>query len=361
MASWDNTRWTYEQIINGTGSYRRDDEYRYSEGVHIMQINLNVLGYNCGTPDGKFGSGTENAVKSFQTAKSLTADGYAGPSTLRAIEACSSIESWDNSRFAYGEVRSGRGYYSQDTSLRYSAGVATVQSLFNKLGYNCGSADGKFGTGTKNAVQNYQAANNLTVDGRIKKSVMDKIFEYSVDFTGTNQQVVYSTLKSAGLNDAAIAGFMGNMQAENEFSTALTGTGGAGGICQWADTRLDNLRAYANSLGKPATDIQVQADFVVLEITPGTPYYKDSGAGNLLNMLRSLSNSGSNVKIAADYVNALYERCHCESTWAGVVTYCQTTDRSIDRFSSTPNVYNSQYYLDAPKRRGYSMAFYLEM
>ncbi|MBE5960314.1 MAG: peptidoglycan-binding protein [Lachnospiraceae bacterium] len=47
---------------------------------------MNKLNYNCGTPDGTFGSGTETALKNFQKAHSLTDDGLAGSSTLAAIK-----------------------------------------------------------------------------------------------------------------------------------------------------------------------------------------------------------------------------------------------------------------------------------
>lgn len=33
--------------------------------VQVMQRMLNALGYNCGTPDGSFGTNTENALKSW--------------------------------------------------------------------------------------------------------------------------------------------------------------------------------------------------------------------------------------------------------------------------------------------------------
>lgn len=53
--------------------------------VTDLQTKLNYLGYNCGTPDGIFGTGTYNAVVAFQKGKGLAADGVVGAATLTAI------------------------------------------------------------------------------------------------------------------------------------------------------------------------------------------------------------------------------------------------------------------------------------
>lgn len=53
--------------------------------VKKLQKKLQELGYYNGTTDGKYGSGTEKAVKAFQKAKGLKADGVAGPTTLQAV------------------------------------------------------------------------------------------------------------------------------------------------------------------------------------------------------------------------------------------------------------------------------------
>lgn len=55
--------------------------------VKTLQENLNKLGHNSGTVDGVFGAGTENAVKRFQRATSITVDGIAGPQTVDKISA----------------------------------------------------------------------------------------------------------------------------------------------------------------------------------------------------------------------------------------------------------------------------------
>ncbi|MDE7323565.1 MAG: peptidoglycan-binding protein [Lachnospiraceae bacterium] len=90
MADYDNSRYTYAQVLAGTGYYMQDDKLRYSAGVKTMQEKLNKVGYNCGTPDGKFGNGTNTAVRNFQKAKALTVDGKAGKNTLAALDKATS-------------------------------------------------------------------------------------------------------------------------------------------------------------------------------------------------------------------------------------------------------------------------------
>ena len=54
-------------------------------GVVLIQKKLRELGYDPGTPDGKFGSKTANALKEFQKASGLQADGIYGKLTNKAL------------------------------------------------------------------------------------------------------------------------------------------------------------------------------------------------------------------------------------------------------------------------------------
>lgn len=289
---------------------------------------------------------------------------------------------WDNSRWTYQQVlNGGKGiYYMKDDRSRYASGVKTMQTKLNAAGYNTGKPDGKFGAGTDTGVRNFQRANGLTVDGKVGKSTLQKLDHsgstpapspspspspsptpghYHVNFNGStkrfdaNQQVVYELLKADGMSKTSIAAFMGNIQAESKFSTALHGDQTSVGICQWLNERSKHLLSYAASQGKNATDINVQAHFILEECKGHT--YRDALAAKCYTALPSITS----VEKASDYVTALFERPYLQKTWAAVENACKTTSwLSLGRFSSKPNAYNHWFYLDTPARRGYAEAYY---
>jgi peptidoglycan hydrolase-like protein with peptidoglycan-binding domain len=53
--------------------------------VNILQVRLEELGYNPGTPDGIFGRKTEKAVKNLQRVSGLVQDGVVGGETWKAL------------------------------------------------------------------------------------------------------------------------------------------------------------------------------------------------------------------------------------------------------------------------------------
>ncbi len=62
--------------------------YAYSVSrttIRKVQRTLNRCGYNCGTADGVMGTMTKRALKSYQRANGLTADGVIGQKTLEAL------------------------------------------------------------------------------------------------------------------------------------------------------------------------------------------------------------------------------------------------------------------------------------
>lgn len=83
---------TSETITKLNSVYNRSQKGVLSRGlrnnasVKKLQENLYKLNFNCGTPDGTFGAGTETALKNFQKANKLAVDGLAGSATLNAIQ-----------------------------------------------------------------------------------------------------------------------------------------------------------------------------------------------------------------------------------------------------------------------------------
>lgn len=55
--------------------------------------------------------------------------------------------------------------------------VRALQILLNGYGYNCGSADGDFGTKTETALKAFQKANGLTVDGIAGAKTWQKLID----------------------------------------------------------------------------------------------------------------------------------------------------------------------------------------
>ena len=69
-----------------SGGYPALENGSISNYVCILQDDLTTLGYDTGGLDGVFGSGTEEAVKSYQKKEGLTSDGVVGCNTWRSLQ-----------------------------------------------------------------------------------------------------------------------------------------------------------------------------------------------------------------------------------------------------------------------------------
>lgn len=72
------------------------------------------------------------------------------------------IKIWTYVQTTSGNIGVPEGTYVPGASAYY---VRLLQATLNKLGYNCGTADGIYGTNTRNAILNFQQSNRLTADG----------------------------------------------------------------------------------------------------------------------------------------------------------------------------------------------------
>ena len=86
------------------------------EQVRQIQQKLKNWGYYAGDVDGIFGTQTKNAVLHFQRKNGLTADGIAGPATLRAMGI-----------FEEGATQTGGGAFSQ-SDINLLANIISAES-----------------------------------------------------------------------------------------------------------------------------------------------------------------------------------------------------------------------------------------
>ncbi len=56
--------------------------------------------------------------------------------------------------------------------------VKQIQKALKNAGYNPGSVDGKFGRQTREAIKDYQKANNLKADGKVGKRTWKSLRKY---------------------------------------------------------------------------------------------------------------------------------------------------------------------------------------
>lgn len=155
-----------------------------SKGTDVLKLqqSLTLLGFDPGTADGKFGRTTEKAVKLYQQSRGLKADGKAGTLTLTKLYAEA-----DGSGVAAGSAVTTATSTNPNTLKFGDTGdrVKALQTALRQLGYLNGSVDGKFGTGTRAAVIQFQSANGLTVDGLAGSSTQALLLSLTNGAAGT--------------------------------------------------------------------------------------------------------------------------------------------------------------------------------
>ncbi|EIM05816.1 hypothetical protein A1A1_14299 [Planococcus antarcticus DSM 14505] len=116
-------------------------------GVELLQEDLEYFYLSSGTIDGIFGTGTRQSVRDFQSDNGLFVDGEAGPGTMKKMD----------------ELLTTLFAQSGDTGslVRRIQEQLNEQESTNTPVY----VDGIYGNETKNAVTQFQEANDLYVDG----------------------------------------------------------------------------------------------------------------------------------------------------------------------------------------------------
>lgn len=105
------------------------------------------------------------------------------------------------------------------------------------------------------------------------------------NYTGnTIAEKTWNFLIGQGYSEVAVAGLMGNIHQESGgFNAAIVENGGSGegiGLCQWSYGRRDKLEAYAQAMGKDWTDVDLQLDYLLMELQGGSDYAEDGFNGS---------------------------------------------------------------------------------
>lgn len=132
----------------------RGDE---GESVRVLQERLRVAGFYYGNATGIFGPITEEAVKRFQQAYNLDADGIVGPATQRRLPPVG----------VGGANDTPKAVVERDNLRMGDRGeaVRVLQSHLIQAGYLQGEPNGYYGPNTADAVRRFQAANYLAASG----------------------------------------------------------------------------------------------------------------------------------------------------------------------------------------------------
>ena len=109
-----------------------------------------------------------------------------------------------------------------------------------------------------------------------------KLFGIGGGAAMTNNEIakqIWAYFKQQGYADGAVAGILGNIQAESSFNLDAKGDKQNGqytsyGLCQWHNSRWTNLKNFARSIGKDQSDLDAQLGYLKQELDGGA-----AGAG----------------------------------------------------------------------------------
>ena len=153
------TRTAVDELSGGMRAYSAIPKGSSGTQVRYLQQALIGLGFMNDTADGKYGSMTEAAVRSFQSAYGLAVDGSAGRNTMTALKNA----------------------------------VVALQSDLARRGYPSGTINGVYGDGTRSAVKSYQRYVGINANGVAGPSTMRKLYGYAMGGSDATEPKTYKT------------------------------------------------------------------------------------------------------------------------------------------------------------------------
>jgi peptidoglycan hydrolase-like protein with peptidoglycan-binding domain len=306
-----------------------------SSGTAVKQLQqkLKDLGYYTGSVDGTYGEGTAAAVKDFQAANNLTADGIAGIKTQESVYsyyavAKNSTSSSNNSSSSTNSSNSSNsnssGNVSPTSTPSYTNGktniylklgstgdqVKILQNRLIVLGYLSGTADGEFAETTEAAVVSFQKRNSIYADGVAGPTTLTKLYS--------------SSAKKA----SSVVANLGSLKL------GMSGSG-----VRALQTRLKDLNYYSGSVDG---DYGAGTQAAVVAFQTANGLTADGVAGNAtLNKLYSSTGTGGGTSTGSGTDPAVYGET---VTTNGYTTISQTTSTATANVTALQSALTSNGY-----------------
>lgn len=195
--------------------------------VRELQQKLKNLGYLTGSVDGSFGEATEKAVKAFQKAVGLYADGVAGTKTLEKL-ATSKVTA--KPTVTPTPKPTATPVVSKNTYLKVGSSGAQVTKMQERLialGYLDGKATGKFDSITEAAVIAFQKRNTSYSDGIAGYLTLTALYKSSAKKASTSSGIIGISLKEGSTNTSAVKTLQRKLKALKYLSGTIDGTFGS--------------------------------------------------------------------------------------------------------------------------------------
>ena len=178
-------------------------------------------------------------------------------------------------------------------------------------------------------------------------------------YTGdTIAEKTWNFLIGQGYSEISVAGLMGNIHQESGgFNPAIVENGGSGegiGLIQWSYGRRKKLENYAAAMGNHWTDVNIQLDYLLMELRGGSEYAEDgwNGASDARQQWENATNIEEATRIFSkefERPNEKYENIENRIHWANVYyeqfqgTFTPADQESESGYAEVPKLYQGNY------------------